>query len=374
MNSNRLDIAKAQRRWVHVGPYYAMFPMAYVEEVIQRYTHPGDAVLDPFAGRFSTTAVASYTGRPACGIEISPLGWLYGRVKLNPGQRQGDILRRVEDMGDAAEHYASDAESMDEFFHLCYCAEVRRFLLACRSLLKWKTSSVDATVMANIMIVLHHGIGRGLSNQMHQAKAMAPRYSIRWWKNQGMETPPKIDPVEFLHGRIRWRYAHGIFQCQEGKALLGDSCNILMSRKVRNWADGYGGIRLLFTSPPYWSLVNYFKDQWLRLWMLGEDATQLERSHPFEKRFAEKSTYCELIKTVFTQCASMMRTDGVVVVRTDERQFTRDTILATLRECFPAYRPIQKEIVTKGKSQTSLFNPVGEQYGERDIVLGRNSH
>lgn len=368
MIENDLAISDAQRRWARVGPYYAMFPMAYVEDVIRRHTLPGDAVLDPFAGRFSTTAVASYSGRVGCGIEINPLGWLYGRVKLNPAQRCGDVLRRVRDMQDASVRYASDARCLDEFFRMCYCTKVRRFLLACRNLLKWRTSPVDATVMASVMVVLHHGVGRGLSNQMHQAKAMAPRYSIDWWKRRGLENPPSIEPVEFLSRRIRWRYACGAFQSRDGIALSGDSCAVLKYRRVLDWSKRHGGIKLLFTSPPYWSLVNYFKDQWLRLWMLGEDGARAERSHAFEKRFGAKDEYRKLMKTVFSQCAAMMRSDGVVAVRMDERGFTRNTILATLQECFPTYRSIHEE-VTQGRNQTALFNRIAEQHGERDVVL-----
>ena len=364
-----LTIGEGERRWARVGPYFAMFPIDYVEEIICRHTRPGDAVLDPFAGRFSTIAVANYAGRPGFGIEINPLGWLYGRVKLKPAQRRGDVLRRIEDMRDASSAYASEAESMDEFFRLCYCKDVRRFLLACRDLLKWRKSPVDATVMASVMVVLHHGIGRGLSNQMHQAKAMAPRYSINWWKRRGMETPPSVEPAEFLNQRVRWRYARGVFRCSDGLVLPGDSCVVLKKPRTRAWSEKHGGIKLLFTSPPYWSLVNYFKDQWLRLWMLGEDATQRERPHVFEKRFGERDAYRKLMKTVFSQCATMMRDDGVVVVRMDERRFTRDTILATLCECFPNYRPINGPVVTKGRNQTALFNRTAKQYGERDVVL-----
>ena len=364
-----LTIGEAERRWARVGPYFAMFPVDYVEDIIRRHTNQGDAVLDPFAGRFSTIAMANYAGRPGLGVEINPLGWLYGRVKLNPAQRLRDVLRRVEDMRDVSAQYASEAASMDEFFRLCYCMEVRRFLLACRNLLRWRTSPVDATVMASVLIVLHHGIGRGLSNQMHQAKAMAPRYSVNWWKARGMETPPSVKPVEFLSRRIHWRYARGAFRCGDGAALRGDSCVTLKTRRVRAWSEKHGGIKLLFTSPPYWSLVNYFKDQWLRLWMLGADATQTERPHVFEKRFGDKNAYRKLMKTVFSQCAAMMRNDGVVVVRMDERRFTRNTILSTLRECFPNYRPIGEQVVTKGRNQTALFNRMAKQYGERDIVL-----
>lgn len=265
MRENKMVMSEAHRRWVRVGPYYAMFPVPYVEETIRKYTRLGDAVLDPFAGRFSTIAVANYLGRPGCGIEISPLGWLYGRVKLNPAQRCRDVLRRVRDMWDASSGYDSEAADMNEFFHMCYSTNVRRFLLACRNLLNWKESQVDATMMASLMVVLHHNRGKGLSNQMRQMKAMAPRYSINWWKRHGMEDAPEVDPVEFLSDRIRWRYQHGVFRCTAAEAIRGDCCTELATPHAAEWVEGHDRIKLLFTSPPYWSLVNYFKDRRFRM-------------------------------------------------------------------------------------------------------------
>ncbi len=363
-------IGRAQSRWARVGPYYAMFPMDYVGEVIGAHTSPGDAVLDPFAGRFSAPAVASYMGRIGCGVEISPLGWLYGKIKLAPAQRSGDVLRRLRDMRDAASGYKSEAAHLDEFFQMCYCKDVRRFLLACRDLLKWKKSTVDATLMAAIMVVLHHGIGRGLSNQMRQAKAMAPRYSVNWWKSRGMEKPPQVDAAKFLSDRINRRYKHGVFCYKESKALLGDSCKVLASTEAETWQKTNGGVKLLFTSPPYWSLVNYFKDQWLRLWMLGCAPSPAVRAHAYEKGFYSKDEYRRLIETVFDRCAQMMRKDGVVVVRMDARQFTRQTVLGALDKSFPGHKKAGKLAVTKGRTQTVLFNNGGAKIpGERDIVL-----
>lgn len=364
------EIGRAESRWARVGPYYAMFPMDYVGPVIRKHTRPGDAVLDPFAGRFSVPAVASYLGRNGLGVEISPLGWLYGRVKLAPAQRCGDVLRRLRDMREIADEYKHEAKHMNEFFRMCYSADVRRFLLACQDWLDWRKSPVDATLMAVIMVSLHHGVGRGLSNQMRQAKAMAPRYSVNWWKARGMHKPPKVDVVEFLSARIRRRYEHGAFCYENSKAIQGDSCAVLKTAKVKQWKKKNGGIKLLFTSPPYWSLVNYFKDQWLRLWMLGGDPSPAAREHAYEKGFGSQDEYRHLIDTVFSHCAPMMRPDGVIVVRMDGRQFTRDTVLGSLRKHFPNHKKEGGLTHTKGRTQTALYNNgVAKNTGERDIIL-----
>lgn len=367
-NPGMASIGEAQRRWMHVGPYYAMFPLPRVCEVIAARTRPGDAVLDPFAGRFSVPALAGYMGREGCGVEISPLGWLYGRVKMNPAQREGDVLRRLREMADAGAEYKSEARNADEFFRACYCPEVLRFLLACRSELNWKKSPVDATLMALVMVSMHHGIGSGLSNQMRQPKAMAPRYSVNWWRSRGMESPPKVDPVKFLQKRAAWRYARGVFRDENSRAFLGDSCDVLQGG-AREWAAERGGVKLLFTSPPYWSLVNYFKDQWIRLWMLGGPPSPAVQEHAFKKDFSAKEKYRVLMRKVFGQCAKLMREDGVVVVRMDARRFTRETIVETLRECFPGHRRDGRLIVTKGRGQTELFNDLPGNDGERDIIL-----
>lgn len=366
-----MPIGAPQERWMHVGPYYAMFPLGHVSKVIKEHTQPGDAVLDPFAGRFSVPALASYMDRKGCGLEISPLGWLYGKVKLNPARRQVDVLRRLDDMASVSGAYRDQAAAAGEFFRMCYCPRVLQFLFACRHELDWKKSIVDATLMAMVMISLHHNVGRGLSNQMRQAKALAPKYSVNWWKSNGMETPPEIDPVAFMRDRLTWRYGKGTFSSEGSQAFFGDSCDLLKS-EAKGWAGKQGGVKLLFTSPPYWSVVNYFKDQWLRLWMLGGEPKQAVIGHSHKKGFDAKAEYRQLMSTVFSKSAGLMRDDGVVVVRADASDYTINTISEVLEECFPNHRPSSKVSLMKKGGQTALFNnlsPRSSRKGERDIIL-----
>src|SRR5438445_9204908 len=66
-------------RWVGLGPYYAMFPSDFAFRVVRTYSHRGARVLDPFAGRATAVYAATVLGRQGVGIEINPLGWLYGK-------------------------------------------------------------------------------------------------------------------------------------------------------------------------------------------------------------------------------------------------------------------------------------------------------
>ena len=85
------DIVKsfttAESRWARFGPYYAMFPVDFAFEVVKKYSNEGDYILDPFAGRCSSIYAGGVLGRHSLGIEINPVGWLYGNVKLNPAKK-----------------------------------------------------------------------------------------------------------------------------------------------------------------------------------------------------------------------------------------------------------------------------------------------
>lgn len=41
----------AEARWARYGPYYAMFPLEFAFDVVNKYSKEGDFILDPFAGR-----------------------------------------------------------------------------------------------------------------------------------------------------------------------------------------------------------------------------------------------------------------------------------------------------------------------------------
>jgi hypothetical protein len=85
-------------RWVGLGPYYAMFPSEFAFKVVSEHCPPGGAVLDPFAGRASSVYAAAALERSGYGIEINPVGWLYGRVKLRPAAKSR-VIARIRQLG-----------------------------------------------------------------------------------------------------------------------------------------------------------------------------------------------------------------------------------------------------------------------------------
>ena len=137
----------AESRWARFGPYYAMFPVEFAFDVVQNYSNKGDLILDPFAGRGSSIYAGGVLGRHSLGIEINPVGWLYGKVKLNPAPKE-KVVPRLYEIYSKRNFYSRRIEKMPLFYRMCFCDEVLKFLLASRTFLNWKTNNTDSTLMA----------------------------------------------------------------------------------------------------------------------------------------------------------------------------------------------------------------------------------
>ena len=359
----------AESRWARFGPYYAMFPVDFAFEVVEKYSKEGDFIIDPFAGRCSSIFAGGVLGRNSLGIEINPVGWLYGTVKLSPAKKE-DVVDRLLEIYGKRNEFQNMAFAMPEFYHICYCNEVLKFLLSARSYLDWEHNNIDATLMSIILIYLHGKIGEGLSNQMRMTKSMGMNYSVNWWKNNNMAVPPEINPCEFLIKKIDWRYAKGLPQVCDSRVLFGDS-SVQLVDIARRSIESNIKFSLLFTSPPYCAVTNYHADQWLRLWMLGGTESPKTIQDKHKGRFANKQEYYELLSNVFGLCSKMMARKSTVYVRTDKREFTFNSTLEILQKCFPKHKVeiVEKPLTELSKTQTQLFGDKSMKPGEVDIIL-----
>jgi hypothetical protein len=361
-NSKRYDTA--EKRWAGVGPYYAMFPTAFADRVIRRYSRPGQLVLDPFAGRGTSVFSAAIANRSGVGVEINPVGWIYARTKLRPGPAE-PVLARLEEVWSKRHYYRARAEDLPPFFTRCFHKDVREFLVAAREQLDWRYTRTDRTLMALLLVYLHGKRGQALSNQMRQTKAMSPRYAMRWWSEHEMRAP-RLDPVTFMAERIRWRYAHGEPQTRRSSQMhFGCSTRTLAvaGRSLVQRAS------LLFTSPPYLGLTNYHYDQWLRLWLLGEPPNARRKPGAHRAKFENTEGYASLLERVFTAAARLATTNAVVYVRTGKQAETYLPTRAALRKAFPRHRIHRRLRPFKRPTQTSLFGDHGKKAGELDLIL-----
>ena len=363
----RSKYASAYRRWAGVGPYYAMFPIAFAERVIRQYTDVGGVVLDPFSGRGTAVFAAGANGRSGIGIEINPVGYVYTKAKLNPASHK-TVERRITELGENAWRHRKSAESLPPFFHRCYSQATREFLVTARSRLDWRSSTVDCTTMALLLVHLHGKRTDSLSNQMRQTKSLSPQYAVRWWDERELE-PPDIDPVEFMKTKLKWRYAKGIPTLRPSRVYLADSVNLLPRLQTTLSALGAENVKLLLTSPPYCGITNYHYDQWLRVWLLGGSPAPTTPSGPHQGKFVDRTKYRELLQKVFVASRKLLAEDAVVYVRTDFRKVTLAATVDALVAAFPDKRIQRRRRPLTGRTQTELFGGKSNRDGEVDIIL-----
>lgn len=361
----------AESRWARFGPYYAMFPVDFAFNVIDKYSNEGDFIIDPFAGRCTSIFAGGVLGRHSLGFEINPIGWLYGKVKLNPSPK-AEVVTRLNEIYSKRNYYRRAIERMPQFYRMCYCDEVLKFLLATRKHLNWKEDNVDATLMAIILVCLHGKIGEGLSNQMMMTKAMGIKYSIDWWQAKGLSKPPEINPKEFLSKKISWRFEKGIPDVFDSKVVFGDS-TVELDPVVERSKDTGIKFSLLFTSPPYNSVTDYHADQWLRLWLLGGPETPAYRRGKHQGRFVSKTAYYELLDGVFGKCATLMDDDNTVYVRTDSREYTFNSTLEVLKKHFPDHECEIWDKPFTNRTQTEICGNSSLKSGEIDIIMYSSS-
>jgi hypothetical protein len=347
-----------------------MFPVEFATSIVQRFTQRRDSILDPFAGRATSIFAAAVTGRKGFGIEINPVGWLYGATKLRPAPKDLVLARLRQLIDDATDEdrWWGEVNELPRFFTACYKKHVRTLLVAARNTLKWRESRIDRTLMAFFLIYLHGKRGAALSNQMRDGKSFAPAYAIKWWKRKKL-TPPHVDVEAFLTKRIEWRFGKGTPPTSESEVKLGD-CVSELRRLCREVDEGKRRrFDMIFTSPPYYGVTNYHYDQWLRRWMLGGPDRPKAVHGPWAKRFDDKAAYEKLVDSVFASGGQLLKRSGVIYVRTDAREFTFQTTHDAITKHFPRrHLEIVKQPIHR-RSQTALFGDHGAKPGEVDIVV-----
>ena len=310
--------------WYAFGRYYAMYPQSFADEAVLQLTKPGDGVLDPFCGRGNGPYVAAAQGRPAWGVDINEVAYLFSSVKMAPAPLES-VLRRLDDLRVAMR--AARPEVDTEFMQLCYCPAAQRFLAAARRDLDWRGDAVDRALMGFIAMHMQDKLGRGLSNALWPTIACSEEYAVSWWTKRGMSTPPDLDPVAVIAGKVQRRYAAGAPDLAQGRIDVGPAQQVLPQVRPQS-------MRLLLTSPPYAGVTDYWNEQWLRLWLLGHG---WGKSWSNSQRHPVKQDYEGMLHSVFQAAHPHMRQDAFILVRSDMRTKTADAALRVLRRVWPGH-------------------------------------
>lgn len=319
--------------------YLASFPASLAHAFVARYSRPGDIVLDPFSGRGTTPLQATAEGRVGVGNDLNPFAHLLTAAKLDPappaaartrltalrlgwasdaaawdalGARvrahPGHPAARVPRAGDGGGPHAHDEEVPDEVA-IAFHPRTLGQLLHLRATLVL-TDPVDRFLAGALAGILHGKTPSYLSTLMPNTFSMAPRYVREFARTNAFE-PPRRDAFDGLAGKLDRLYRHPL-PAVGGIALLGDARSAGRRARAALRARGLPDrARLVVTSPPYLRVLKYGYYNWLRLWLLGEDAravdAALDDAH-------HRAPYLAFLREVLADLRTALTDDAVVVL------------------------------------------------------------
>ena len=350
----------AKGRWAGLGPYFAMFPVSFAEEVVLKFCPKGGKLLDPFCGRGTGPFIAQHEKRLSLGIDSNPVAWVFAKAKTQPEKSKNKLLTRIDEVWQSSSYY--DAKPCNEFQKWAWNREALRFLNSARKTLGWEKSITDRTLMGFILSSVHSKLGDGMSNQMTKSRALGPDYCVRWWKSRRMQ-PPKIDPVSYLKERIEWRYRHGtVPRSTPAEIILGTAETKLRGRQG-------GTYDLLFTSPPYLDVTSYLHDSWIRLWALGIGPARPDWRK--EANIHKPELYRGMLESVLLQSKRLLKPNGTVWIRTDARTFTKKTTREILGDLWGG-RHLYSRADIPERTQTYHYGDTTPKKGEVDFLISRS--
>ena len=386
--------------------YLASFPAALAHAFIGRYSRRGDVVVDPFSGRGTTPLQACAEGRIGVGNDLNPLAHLLTAAKVEPATRAEAATRlaalRIGWAGTAAGWLAlADevlADPMDPPTVLVPSAGSRQpsarhdlvpkevavafhrrtlaQLLYVRTVLR-RDDRVDRFLVAALTGILHGKSASYLSELMPNTFSMAPRYVREFAARTGFVSPDR-DVFAGLEKKLARLHREALPRTP-GIALLGDARETAGRARTALRERGLPDrARLVVTSPPYLRVVKYGYYNWLRTWLIGEDARAIDAALDDAHH---REPYLVFMREVLADLRPLLADDAIVVlvigdVETDRGRPIRGAVGLAERVWERAAEPegyalagIALDDVAAGRKMTKLWGSEAGRATKTDRIL-----
>lgn len=267
------DISKSWGHPFHpMCSYMAMFPPRIPHYFIQRFTNPGDKVLDPFSGRGTTPTQACVEGRTGIANDLNPLAYVLSRAKVDPPEK-AEALERLDELESRYDADAPALPAADQDISSVFDPYTLGQLIFLKTALS--DDRTDNFLKGTILGILHgkyrrHGTDSiYLSIDMPNTFSMSPAYIRKYVREKQLEYLP-LDVFKNVRRRIDRLYRRGTPSVR-GQAFQHDVRDL---PKVITPES----IQLVVTSPPYLKVVKYGLYNWIRLWFLNVPMAKVDQS------------------------------------------------------------------------------------------------
>ncbi len=311
----------ASRNWGHglhsLCSYQGKLKPAIAHLLVQRFSDPGDTVLDPLSGCGTIPLESFLQGRTAIGNDLQELGFLLTRAKISRGSPEepirvlDDLLQFVDKRRDSMnpESYSDFGLNgrIPDYFHPTTYQEV---LAARQYIAQFPCDSwARAVVYSSAVHILHGNRPYALSRRSHPVTPLKP---------SGPNTYRPLAPR--LRAKMLRVLSHPVpCDVMSGEATLGSY----------EFLNPPSCVDVVITSPPFAASTRFFSTNWMRLWMTGwEPADFVQRRSDFLENQQARSM--DVYRRFFACAARWLRPGGRLILHVGR---TASTDMAAELEC-----------------------------------------
>jgi len=250
-----------------LSPYIGKLKSTIAGSLVAQFTSQGDLIYDPFSGSGTVALEGWAANRRVIANDLSPYACVLTRAKLFPPRTLGHALKSIELAGFEAIKLQRDVDLrkvprwVREFFH----PETLRETIAWVDVLKHRRSWF---LLASLLGILHHQRPGFLS---FPSSHTVPYLRLKKFPRSRF---PRLYEYRSLQDRLEAKVTRAFRRTPSLDFSLARSC----------FCRDAGALELpepvdaIISSPPYMRLLDYGRDNRLRLWFLGaHDWRSLDR-------------------------------------------------------------------------------------------------
>ena len=247
------------------------YPAKFIPQIprfcIERYSRPGDTVLDPFMGSGTTMLEAFMAGRDSFGIDIHPLARLITKVKTTPIEPEAlatlgeTLLQKIRDDRRDADEWIPEIPNREHWFRPAVLADLAK--------IKKNIWTMRPGDQQDFFKICFSSIIRKVSNSDDDSLIPEVTSFQKKLEEQGKTSHDAIGRFEnsvrsrLIDARDFWQRSQAVVE------MFGRSPSMrIVGRDARDIALEDESIELAVTSPPYASAVHYVSVHKLEMYWL----------------------------------------------------------------------------------------------------------
>lgn len=282
-----------------LSPYIGKLKSSIAESLISQFTDAGDLIYDPFSGSGTVALEAWGGGRRIVANDLSPYACVLTRAKLFPPRTLEEALSRIDAVSSEAVKLADEVDLREvplwvrSFFH----SDTLREAIAWTNVLKRRRSWF---LLASLLGILHHQRPGFLS---YPSSHTVPYLRIKKFPRS---TFPELYEYRSLRDRLERKVIRAFRRVPDLDFDIARACTCKDAGALAlpELVDG------IVTSPPYMRLLDYARDNRLRLWFLG-----IPDWHSLDAQVSpDQKAFLRLMRRCFTRWKTILKTGRCCVL------------------------------------------------------------